>query len=630
MASQGAGARREFARMRWLNSLADVEASDLYRLMLEVVGTLTRHHYIFSDEESSLDGLIERTRKFKAVNSGRNGQFYLDLIECHIGKSPPTKRSYKRSHPKWNVKASNVAAKLCLIVKREKYDALMTLGAKSHSVELSYPSVVYNARSPRREEDRIPESDGVLSHLCDRRGCIRMQHLETASYASNNERQRCRGITLHIFKNTIIKECPCTHSRGGTLDEKLRTSCMKLNLATVSDTEFRTMAKLVNNASTWREPDVAPTDQSETLRARKRSFPFKKPTVREKKRCKCRNRDPAKASDPTSLNESHLLATLESHAQPSETNVTLQSRRRTARSSNEHLSNSKFKVAHLESTQGRVERDNLESLGISISEAEQEPHPVSDSEHRALTRKLVRKGSHGKDMCPSPAVSCTGAISAVRNDTRQNADINEEYGRFQRVNVDSQKEKNLFSRLPTPTCSQESQDANANAGSTFSPSPLTHPTRSTRACNRRQCAKTGPQRETCSQTQLLTPPSSQETTKEHHYAITKVRATLSPTRPMCHSAPSQMNEAPGSYRPPEPPLRAWLKWRWQCGPFDGKDARSRRKREEWLAGASERKARRRARDRMLEERRRNKLSGTMRTTSCPKCHLFCRCALMGW
>lgn len=68
-----------------------------------------------------------------------------------------------------------------------------------------------------------------ISHLCDQRSCARPTHIEVAEHhISNMDRQRCPGVTLLIFNNTIIQETPCAHSGQGTLQMRLQASCRKI------------------------------------------------------------------------------------------------------------------------------------------------------------------------------------------------------------------------------------------------------------------------------------------------------------------------------------------------------------------------------------------------------------------
>ena len=248
--------RKTFRLVAWLNSLSDKESTQLCEVMLGTFRFLGRYHYVYDEHGRLLENAYERVSVLKSMVSTRAGRFYLDLIECRIGKEPGPRENLRRQHPKWNVHSIPMAAKIIDIVGQAQYHDLIG-DAEKHSVELSMPSVVYNARFPRLPTQKIPESDGSISHLCDRRGCIRLEHLEATSVADNNARQRCKGITLHLFRGYIIRESPCAHAHGDTIEAQLRTSCMKLRLFEFDDHDLKTMKKL-KRSSTLLAPEKQP------------------------------------------------------------------------------------------------------------------------------------------------------------------------------------------------------------------------------------------------------------------------------------------------------------------------------------------------------------------------------------
>lgn len=100
--------------------------------------------------------------------------------------------------------------------------------------------MAYNADLSRRDTAPLPLNAGAggsLSHLCDKRGCVRVSHLEvTSEHATNLARQRCRGPSLLVFRGRIVQEHLCAHAQGGTREELLRNSCLgSLQLHVLTD-----------------------------------------------------------------------------------------------------------------------------------------------------------------------------------------------------------------------------------------------------------------------------------------------------------------------------------------------------------------------------------------------------------
>lgn len=78
-------------------------------------------------------------------------------------------------------------------------------------------------------------SGSSVSHLCDRIGCIKLEHLEISSqHQENLTRQRCQGLTLVIADvlgaPQILTINPCVHGirLGG-----VKGTCRKLRLVTL-------------------------------------------------------------------------------------------------------------------------------------------------------------------------------------------------------------------------------------------------------------------------------------------------------------------------------------------------------------------------------------------------------------
>jgi hypothetical protein len=75
----------------------------------------------------------------------------------------------------------------------------------------------------------------IGSHMCDTIGCIEEDHLLIETHAINQSRQRCHGVTLHIYRNKsgtghILQLKPCSHGRKqqGSMDDQLNYSCRKI------------------------------------------------------------------------------------------------------------------------------------------------------------------------------------------------------------------------------------------------------------------------------------------------------------------------------------------------------------------------------------------------------------------
>ena len=117
-------------------------------------------------------------------------------------------------------------------------------------VKLPCHHVAYNADLLRRGTAPLPldaGAGGSLSHTCDKRGCVRVSHLEvTSEHRDNLNRQRCQGPSLLVFRGVIVQERPCAHAQGERHEERLRNSCVgSLRLHTLTDASAGAIASIL-------------------------------------------------------------------------------------------------------------------------------------------------------------------------------------------------------------------------------------------------------------------------------------------------------------------------------------------------------------------------------------------------
>lgn len=179
-----------------------------------------------------------------------DGNWWLSLLQCEVIELSTS------DHPRWQIdvqatgRSANMTELRAILSPGaiRTFESLATSGSKK-VVRLQCHHVAYNADPARRVTAPIPVDVGAgasISHLCDRRGCIRAGHLETANeHITNLDRQRCRGAWVLVYRNTIIMERPCGHGRGENVEETLRNSCLSsLQVDVLTDESAETVAAL--------------------------------------------------------------------------------------------------------------------------------------------------------------------------------------------------------------------------------------------------------------------------------------------------------------------------------------------------------------------------------------------------
>jgi len=216
----------------FLNSLSATEAQALDRVMRSALsGKITAPSTLSQEVRLQLQPLRGVELEDGGDHTTHDGSWWVDLCKCEIvGISSD-------DHPRWQVDVNGAGSASNVVKVRDVLSAqafslfktAATAGAKK-VVKLPCHHVAYNADLSRRVTAPLPLNAGAggsLSHLCDKKGCVRASHLEVASeHASNLSRQRCRGPTLLVFRDTIVQEHPCAHAQGATHEELLRNSCL--------------------------------------------------------------------------------------------------------------------------------------------------------------------------------------------------------------------------------------------------------------------------------------------------------------------------------------------------------------------------------------------------------------------
>jgi hypothetical protein len=221
------GSARRTSVAGFLNSLSAPEAVSLDRVMRSALNSRI----------SAISTLSAATRQqlrpLQGLEDGstHDGSWWVDLFKCEIVELKSD------DHPRWQVdlngagKTSNVVKvrEILTVQSFSLFEATSTEGTKK-VVKLPCHHVAYNADLSRRDAAPLPldaGAGGSLSHTCDKRGCVRVSHLEvTSEHASNLNRQRCQGPSLLVFRGVIVQERHCAHAQGGTHEERLRNSCV--------------------------------------------------------------------------------------------------------------------------------------------------------------------------------------------------------------------------------------------------------------------------------------------------------------------------------------------------------------------------------------------------------------------
>lgn len=223
----------------WINSLPHGTCESMYRLLTETVKT---------HNESGVVGEEEVLSTYDNIRApDRNGAWYSSLVRCLV-----VEFSFVTGHPRWQVSIrggghdsqpgiGSMGDKLRSRMSVDRWDALRSV-VNGRQVKFQVHHVAYAAGAAMLSVP-LPEnagSGGSVSHLCDRLGCIRPDHLEaTPRHADNMSRQRCPGILLLIYLGEIILEKPCQHGadRSLTLQRQIEKSCRKVFFWELSDVE---------------------------------------------------------------------------------------------------------------------------------------------------------------------------------------------------------------------------------------------------------------------------------------------------------------------------------------------------------------------------------------------------------
>ena len=231
----------------FLNSLSAAEASSLDCVMRSALKSRIAAASTLSVSVRS------QLQSLRGLEGGltHDGSWWVDLCKCEIVELKSD------DHPRWQVdlngagRSSNVALVRGVLTAQSfsLFEAASTEGVKK-VVKLPCHHVAYNADLSRRDTAPLPldaGAGGSISHSCDRRGCVRVSHLEvTSEHADNLSRQRCQGPSLLVFRGVIVQERPCAHGRGGSHEAQLRNSCAgNVQLHTLTDASAEAIVSIL-------------------------------------------------------------------------------------------------------------------------------------------------------------------------------------------------------------------------------------------------------------------------------------------------------------------------------------------------------------------------------------------------
>lgn len=224
----------------WLRSLSLEEAKHLYKVC------------IAGKQLTSLSRVSESDRAVLArlhagpTSEGRDGAWYAAWSTCRVVTTTEKGTSHPRAQVKLNQGANSLGGQLKAGLSRKAWE---TLTQYTSTLKVGYHILAYNAL-PLRETAPVPlnlGSGGSISHPCDERGCV--LHLEaTPVHKDNMDRQRCSGVLVMYFRDTIVAEIPCGHGKDrgvdGTLEVQLKKSCIKVSLFEMTDEILAVMNKI--------------------------------------------------------------------------------------------------------------------------------------------------------------------------------------------------------------------------------------------------------------------------------------------------------------------------------------------------------------------------------------------------
>jgi hypothetical protein len=218
----------------WLNSLSAEELREVRDIWLR---------WLEIDRPGSLSSAVTVTGGECPVtlsclpgNQPRTGAWYVSWATCSVA-------TYLGSqHPRWQptiVKPGTTSTPLAEgnahslkdKLAPQKWGRLKNLASTNGQVKIPLHHLAFRFQNPGVQLPANLGHGASISHLCDRHGCVRPEHLElTIQHANNLERQRCMGVALVVGADVIIHEVPCPHGVGLTSEARINSSCRKLRM----------------------------------------------------------------------------------------------------------------------------------------------------------------------------------------------------------------------------------------------------------------------------------------------------------------------------------------------------------------------------------------------------------------
>jgi hypothetical protein len=218
---------------RWLNTLSEAELRGVRDVFVSFVES---DRGGFRDAVNVTGGPLPVNLSCLAGNHPRDGNWYYQWATCRTYNY--TGQGYPRWQPTVRKRGSILTPDrdgngraMKGVMSKDRWDRLKHLANANGQVKIPVHHLMFRATHP---DIAIPDNMGQgasMSHLCDRRECVRSEHLElTEHHVDNLERQRCTGVILIVAADVIVHEVPCPHSVGETNARRIDSSCRKIRM----------------------------------------------------------------------------------------------------------------------------------------------------------------------------------------------------------------------------------------------------------------------------------------------------------------------------------------------------------------------------------------------------------------
>jgi len=251
------GEKREgFTLYDWYATLSTQSCRLLYETMIREVSKYIPGKppgVVYVYQVRSREATVEETVDFlrtctKTENCTRTGEEWVNWARCTVVKANEGTAG-PGNHARWQpcvtgtdgrpllsgafasvnrgLSESELAGLLKLVMSGNSASQRRHLKAWVHHV-----AYLASPRYELRRNEVIPTDvgkGGSVSHKCDQRSCATPEHLEVApKHIDNMHRQRCVGVTVLLYRSTVVQEIPCIHAGSGPLVNQYNNSCRKV------------------------------------------------------------------------------------------------------------------------------------------------------------------------------------------------------------------------------------------------------------------------------------------------------------------------------------------------------------------------------------------------------------------